>query len=426
MAMQICPAAVNGTVRAPASKSDAHRALLAGALSVRGTAAHCTVSGIGEWSQDLSATRGALPALGVQTVVRGDTVGLFSAACPPSPVIDCGESGTTLRLLLPVLAACGVTATLTGRGRLPQRPLQVYAACLPPHGVTWRYAGAQQLPLQIGGRLHGGSFEIPGDVSSQFVSGLLLALPLCAAGGTIRLTTPEQSAGYADMTLQTLRAAGIRAQRTPEGFEVCPGAYTLSSYTVEGDWSQAAFLLAAGALGGRVTVQGLRTDSCQRDARIVPLLRAFGADVMEGPQGISAVRAPLRAIDVDAADIPDLVPVLAVLAGAAEGTTRIMHAGRLRLKESDRLAAAAANLRRLGVPVREGDDFLEITGVDRFRPARLDGFGDHRMVMSAAVAALYAAGPVTVTDPESVNKSWPSFFETYQRIGGNCHVVDDR
>ena len=428
MLVSVCcvPAPVAGTVTVPPSKSDAHRALIAAALAVRGDAsARAAVSGLTEWSQDLLATRRTLAALGVSVHVEGETA-VLTAAAPADGPVDCGESGTTLRLLLPVFAACGVPAEWHGQGRLPQRPLGVYEQCLPAHGVTWRRTGADQLPLHTGGRLTGGAFAIPGDVSSQFVSGLLLALPLCGQDSTLCLATAEQSAGYADMTLQTLHRAGIDARRTETGFAVRAGRYLPGEYTVEGDWSQAAFPLAAGALSGTVTVTGLRADSRQRDARIVPLLRRFGAAVTQAGDRVTADMAPLTGCDIDAGDIPDLVPVLAVLAAAAAGTSHITHVARLRLKESDRLAVTADNVRRLGAAATVEDDALIITGVPRFRPATLDGAGDHRIVMSAAVAALHADGPITVTGQGSVAKSWPSYFTMYQQIGGICHVVDDR
>ena len=295
----------------------------------------------------------------------------------------------------------------------------------PPHGVT--LSAASGLPLTVTGRLTGGDFALPGDVSSQFITGLLFALPLCREDSRIRLTTPLESAGYVDMTLQVLRQAGIRVEPLEDGWFI-PGSQTYRPLdtAVESDWSQAAFLLAAGALGGEVTLTGLNPASAQGDREALSLFRRFGAAVEEAPGRIVCRKAPLHGIDIDAAQIPDLVPVLAVTAALADGVTHITGAARLRLKESDRLAAVADGIRRLGGRVEESPDSLTITGVSRLAGGRAEGYNDHRIVMALSMAALGCEAPVTVTDAQSVAKSWPAFFEDYRAIGGTAHVIDHR
>ncbi len=418
----ISPSVIRGTLTPPPSKSAAHRLLIAAALAGEGR-----VRGL-SLSADMEATLRAVRGLGVSVRLDGDAA-CFSPAPPsssPSPLpVDCGESGSTLRFLIPLYAARGIPAVFTGHGRLPQRPLGVYADCLPPHGVT--LSAASGLPLTVTGRLTGGDFALPGDVSSQFITGLLFALPLCREDSRIRLTTPLESAGYVDMTLQVLRQAGIRVEPLEDGWFI-PGSQTYRPLdtAVESDWSQAAFLLAAGALGGEVTLTGLNPASAQGDREALSLFRRFGAAVEEAPGRIVCRKAPLHGIDIDAAQIPDLVPVLAVTAALADGVTHITGAARLRLKESDRLAAVADGIRRLGGRVEEGPDSLTITGVSRLAGGRAEGYNDHRIVMALSMAALGCEAPVTVTDAQSVAKSWPAFFEDYRAIGGTAHVIDHR
>ncbi len=418
----ISPSVIRGTLTPPPSKSAAHRLLIAAALAGEGR-----VRGL-SLSADMEATLRAVRGLGVSVRLDGDAA-CFAPAPPsssPSPLpVDCGESGSTLRFLIPLYAARGIPAVFTGHGRLPERPLGVYADCLPPHGVT--LSAASGLPLTVTGRLTGGHFALPGDVSSQFITGLLFALPLCREDSRIRLTTPLESAGYVDMTLQVLRQAGIRVEPLEDGWFI-PGSQTYRPLdtAVESDWSQAAFLLAAGALGGEVTLTGLNPASAQGDREALSLFRRFGAAVEEAPGRIVCRKAPLHGIDIDAAQIPDLVPVLAVTAALADGVTHITGAARLRLKESDRLAAVADGIRRLGGRVEEGPDSLTITGVSRLAGGRAEGYNDHRIVMALSMAALGCEAPVTVTDAQSVAKSWPAFFEDYRAIGGTAHVIDHR
>ena len=416
----IHPSTIKGSIVPPRSKSAAHRALIAAALAGGGE-----VRGI-QPSDDVLATLGALPVLGVEARLAKETARLFPAAHTggETPIADCAESGSTLRFLLPVFAARGIPATLTGRGRLPQRPLGVYRACLPAHGVSLSGDG---LPLTLAGRLQGGDYRLPGDVSSQFVTGLLFALPLCAQDSVLRLTTPLESAGYVDMTLAVLRQAGIEIGSMEDGWRIPGGQrYASRTYEVEADWSQAAFLLAAGALGGEVTVRGLDGDSTQGDREIVALLRRFGAAVEQTADGVACRRAPLCGIDIDASQIPDLVPVLAVVAAAAQGTTRITGASRLRLKESDRLAAVADCRRRIGGSAQARPDGLVIEGGRPLTGGDVSGCGDHRIVMSMAVAALACTRPVTVAGAGAVAKSWPAFFTDFESIGGVVHGIDHR
>lgn len=421
-----------GDVTVPPSKSVAHRALLCAALSGAGG----TVFNIGK-SKDMEAMLGALGALGARAVYHeGEKMVVFEkAALRPGDggIIDCLESGNTLRFTVPVAAALGGEWLFTGVGRLPERPMSVYQEFFPSHGVAYEPAGnGKNLPLRLSGKLTPGLFEVPGNISSQFISGLLFALPLLEGESEIVLTSPLESKGYVELTLSALKAFGVECVETERGWKVPGGqAYAPRDHTVEGDWSQAVFFLAMAALGGeKVRLHGLNRDSGQGDKACVPCLEAFGlrtcweGDVLtawnpnrEKPFG------GLRGTVIDASQINDLVPALAVCGALAQGKTEIIHAERLRLKESDRLAAMGEAINSLGGSARETVDGLSIQGVPCFRGGIADGKNDHRVVMALAAAGLRCEGELSVTDEQSIQKTYPGFFEDFRKLGGTANVV---
>lgn len=423
----LSPAQLHGSIVIPPSKSISHRAILCAAMA-DGVSRIAPIAP----SQDMEATVRCIRALGASAVRDGaalliDGRGLFapehgaSAASPA--VLDCGESGSTLRFLIPLAAAGGVPAVFTGRGRLPERPIGCFCDCLPPAGTELQTSGG--LPLTIHGKLRSGNFSLPGNVSSQFITGLLMALPLLDGDSTITLTTPLESAAYIDLTLDVMRSFGVTAQRTESGWSI-PGnqRYRAQDYTVEGDWSQAAFFLGAGLLGSRLSLCGLRRDSAQGDRACEPLFTAMGAVTRWEDNVLQVFSGEKRAAVIDASQIPDLVPVLAACAAFCPGETQILNAARLRIKESDRLQTTAALIRALGGSVRELADGLQITGISSLPGGSCGGANDHRIVMAAAIAALGCTGPVTVSDAHSVKKSFPDFFEQYNRLGGHANVID--
>ncbi len=412
------PFTPSGSVSAPPSKSDVHRAVICAALS----SGICTVSPVA-LSEDIKATISCVEALGAETSIKDNVLtvdgsGMFKNK---TAALDCRESGSTLRFLIPVAAAGGVEATFTGSGRLPERPIGIYTDALPEKGVSCVTEGG--LPLTISGQLKSGVFEIPGNVSSQFITGLLFALPLLNGDSDIILTSPIQSAGYINMTIRTMSKFGIEVDMTDKGWHVRGRQhYIPTDYTTDGDWSQAAFFLAMGAIGGEITVNNANIDSSQGDRKIAAILREFGADVQQDGGCITVKKAPLHAVTIDASQIPDLVPVISVCACFAEGTTRIENAARLRIKESDRLASSAALLNALGGKVCELPDGLEITGVSRLEGGIANGFNDHRIVMSAAVCAAGCNGGITCSDAWSINKSYPAFYEDLKLVGGKAEI----
>lgn len=397
----ITPSTLHGTVTVPSSKSLAHRALIASFLAGVGKV---TVNGD---SEDITATRRALTAL-----QKGDTV------------INCGASATTLRLLIPLAAALGRTVTFSGNAQLASRPLDEYRRLLPQHGVTCDTG--ERLPLTISGQLQAGRFAVASHISSQYCSGLLIALPLLQGDSEIVLTTPLQSEPYVKLTLQVLQDFGVTVTPTANGFFV-PGNqhYQPRDYTVEGDWSQAAFFLAGAALSGDVTVAGLSLRSSQGDRAIIQLLQHFGADITATETSVRAVCAPLHGISVNVRNVPDLVPVLATVAAFAEGITVITGGERLRYKESDRIHSIVMNLQKAGIKAQETPDGLIIEG-GRPHGAVFDGCRDHRVVMALSMLALATDGVSYIRDADSVRKSYPAFFHDYHSLGGRADVVGDR
>lgn len=412
MNVNLPPSSVGGTISAIPSKSDVHRVLICAALADKACAFPLPAR-----SADIDATIRCLCALGATVTVQDGVCTIDPITTPTlSPVLDCGESGSTLRFLLPVAAALGTNATFTGHGRLPARPVGALLDTLAAHGVT---ANAQSLPLTLHGKLAGGDFDIAGDISSQYITGLLLALPLTAEKGRVSLTTPLQSGGYVDMTCRTMARFGVAVDVKGNNFSLeSDAAYrTPSTVTVEGDWSNAAFWLAAGAVSRTVTVNGLNTASAQGDRAIASLLQAFGATVTQTENSVTVSPAPLTARDVDMGEIPDLLPPLAIVAATANGTSRLYNAARCRLKECDRIHGMATLLTALGIRVEEEEDALIVHG-GTLRGGTVDSQNDHRLVMAAAIAATRATDTVTIEQSEAVTKSYPAFFTHYEQLGG--------
>ena len=417
MIATITPAPLSGKIAAIASKSDAHRLLILAALSEGETFLQ-----LEQRSQDIDATIGCLRALGARIVTLPDGVNVRGIEqVPERSLLDCGESGSTFRFLLPVAAALGAHATFTGTGRLPERPIGELLQAMRAHGVRF---SAEQLPLSIEGKFIGGAFELPGNISSQYLTGLLLALPLLEQESRILLTTPLESAAYVELTLHALKRFGITIPVRKGEYRISGGQhyYSPGMLRVDGDWSNASFFLAAGALGAPVSVSGLGLASPQGDKAMLDALMAFGAGVEATESSIRVSPARLRGCTIDVGETPDLLPVLAVLGACASGETRLVNAARLRLKESDRLASVSAMLRALGAAVEEQPDALVITG-GRLTGGDVHSCRDHRIVMAAAVAAIRCEGDVRILGTEAVNKSYPAFFADYNRLGGQANVV---
>jgi len=411
------PSELKGRIKIPPSKSISHRAVICAGLS-EGTSNLKNIM----LSEDIKATLEGIHALGA---VIQDTESLRITGSypllPSAGTINCRESGSTLRFLIPLATLTGEAVTFTGEGRLGQRPLNQYYRIFDQQEIKYKTPANGYLPLTVEGRIQPGTFSIRGDVSSQFITGLMFALPLLDEDSKIEVTTELESRSYIDLTIDVLQKFGIIIENRHYREFLVRGKqqYKSTNYEVEGDYSQAAFWIVAASLGGNIDCLGLNPYSLQGDSVILDILREMGAD-MEQKQGSLVTKTALTgATVIDASQCPDLVPVLAVLGALSEGVTHIINAGRLRIKESDRLKAISTELNRLGAKVQELDEGLKIEGVKSLRGGTaVDSWNDHRIAMALAVAALKCREPVTITGFESVRKSYPNFWNDFCELGG--------
>jgi 3-phosphoshikimate 1-carboxyvinyltransferase len=421
MDITIQPTQLGGTVQVPPSKSITHRALICAALA-DGTS---TVENILD-SEDITATCEILKQIGadienLNDSKRGLRVTGRSTAAADQLTLDCHESGSTLRFLMPLATLCAKRVTFIGRGRLPERPLSPYYDIFKASGIKWQSQGEKVLPLTLEGAIQPGDYKMPGNVSSQFISGLLLALPLLDRTSTLTITTELESRPYVELTLKVLAHFGIQIDVSEDRrFYRIPGQqhYRAAQYQVEGDFSQAAFWLALGVNGKGIRCTGLPETSFQGDSAIIDFIRRMGGEVVWDGSAWAAKPSARHGIEMDVAQCPDLMPVLAVLAATAEGKSKITGAGRLRLKESDRLTAMAQLLQNLGIRVEEEPEGMIIWGQEQLKGGTVNTVNDHRIAMSAAAASECCDGPLTVQGAEAVRKSYPDFWEDFKRSGG--------
>ena len=416
------PARIGGTVSAPPSKSMAHRAVLCSALA----------KGIShienlEFSKDISATLAAAGQLCAR-VESGPADALVEGLGHFRPVfgpVDCCESGSTLRFLIPLASLTGQSITFVGRGRLMERPQSVYETLYREQNLHFEQANGQ---LTVAGSLRSGEYTLAGNVSSQFISGLLFALPLLAGDSALHLIPPVESRSYIEMTRAAQAAFGVTSHWLDDTTLCIPGGqqYHPRDYIVEGDYSQAAFLAVLGAVKGGITLTGLAAGTLQGDAAILDILRRCGAKFTRTEAGLVFEQAPLHGVDIDLADCPDLGPVLMVLGLLCEGATVIRNAERLRIKESDRIAAMEAELRACGGVLSSEGGTITVQGCKpqlHAPEAPLSGHNDHRVVMSLTVLALAADIPLAINEAEAVQKSWPHFFDALKPLGVEVHYA---
>ena len=397
MNVKITPSYLSGKIKVIPSKSMAHRLLICAAFADKETEIFCP-----KLSSDITATAQCLKGLGAEIEYDG---GVFCVkpvvSVKENAEIDCGESGSTLRFLLPVVCALGKGAKIKMHGRLPKRPLSPLWEELEAHGCSLR---KEVDTLVVGGKLRGGEFAVRADVSSQFISGLLFAMPLMEES-TVELTGNVESAGYIKMTMNALESFGVKAELCENTLKTGGAYISPGKAEVEGDWSNAAFWYVANALGSDVEIDGLDSLSAQGDRAVI--------------EAIESIKAGNAVIDVK--DIPDLVPVLSVLAAVTEGKTEFINAGRLRIKESDRLKSVCNMLRNLGGDCTETENGLIIKGAEKLIGGTVDSANDHRIAMSTAIVATVSRGDVTVMGAEAVNKSYPEFWKDYESLGGKVN-----
>ena len=408
MIARIIPAKLQGRIAAIPSKSEAHRSLICAALSDEPTTLY-----MGPGSEDIEATIRCLNAFGASIRREGETLLVEPIREIPNRCeADCGESGSTLRFLLPVAGALGIDASFRMHGRLPERPIFPLDRELCMGGCE--LARPERSILRITGKLRPGAYELPGNVSSQYISGMLFALTLLNGESTLAVTGKTESAGYIEMTLQSMAAFGAQPRNTGSGFAV-PGIGRYSSpgsARIGGDWSNAAFWLCMDAIDGcSVQVTGLNPDSAQGDKRIM--------------DEVEKLRSAKDSTVIDAADIPDLIPTLAACACARRQNAEVIRAGRLRIKESDRLLAIARTLNALGGCITETENGLIIDGSHPLRGGEVDSFGDHRIAMMAAVASAGCKQEVIIRGAEAVNKSYPGFWADFVSLGGRVTLEQE-
>lgn len=406
MNIEITPSKLFGDVYVPCSKSIAHRLLISAALAD----GNSIISNI-SFNQDIIATINCLKAFGADITVNETSVSVNGIKnVPATAVADCCESGSTLRFLIPLAAALEIETTFIGKGKLPERPIAPYLRELSAKNIYFTYNNT--MPFSIRGKLSGGTYKIEGNISSQFITGLLFALPLCEEDSEIILTSPLESKPYVNITIDCLAKSGIAITEKENGYLII-GRQKYHAFidSVEGDYSQAAFFFTANVLGSNINLKNLSETSLQGDKQIIEII-----DKMRYTNS--------NEINIDVMDIPDLVPILAVLSSLSGKNVNITNAHRLKIKESNRLVAIADALNKIGGKVTPLDDKLIIKPVKSFTGGTVESYNDHRIVMAAAIAATTSTSSIIITNAEAVNKSYPDFFNDFNRLGGHANVIN--
>ena len=422
--LKIYPSKLKGEVKIPPSKSMAHRAIICAALSD----GLCIIENI-DYSDDIIATIDAMNSLGAKIVKHKDyieVIGAYGSDEKPQEtrIIDCNESGSTLRFLVPISLLFKGSSKFIGRGNLGKRPLTTYYNIFERQGIEYSYEEGN-LNLVINGELNPGTFEVEGNVSSQFITGLLFTLPLLKEDSKIIITTEMESKGYIDLTLRAMSDFGVEIINNNYREFIIKGnqKYNARNYRVEGDYSQAAFFLCADSLGNDVLCKDLDLNSLQGDKEVIYILERMNVIFNANDIGVNGTtNGELISTVIDGSQCPDIIPVLTSVAALTKGTTEIINAGRLRIKECDRLAAVTSELNKLGAKIIEKEDGLVVTGVEKLQGGvEVWSHKDHRIAMTLAIASTRCEEPIVIKDYECIAKSYPNFFEDFKALGGNVH-----
>ena len=422
---KIYPNKLSGEVKIPPSKSMAHRAVICAALG-NGVSKVTNI----DYSDDIIATIEAMSALGAKITKKEEFLEVYGIKSPENieanelkseRIIDCNESGSTLRFLVPIAALFDGVNRFVGRGNLGKRPLDTFYNIFDEQGIKYSYKEGI-LDLQTEGKLKAGEFKVKGNISSQFITGLLFTLPLVDGDSKIVITTELESKGYIDLTLSAMRDFGIEIINNNYEEFIIKGNQTYNSrdYRVEGDYSQSAFFFCADAISNDVILNDLKLDSLQGDKEVIDILKRMGVKIANKNNGlIGTVEGRLKATVVDGSQCPDIIPVVSLAAALSEGTTEVINAGRLRIKECDRLAAVTSELNKLGARITEKEDGLIIEGVKEFKGGvEVWSHKDHRIAMTLAIASTICKEPIILKDYECVSKSYPQFWEDFKNLGG--------
>ena len=419
--LMITPSKLSGEVKIPPSKSMAHRAIICAALSD----GLSIIENI-DYSDDIIATIEGMKALGASIVKYDDyleIVGIYKSNKENNEfrIINCNESGSTLRFLVPISMLFSGKSKFVGKGNLGKRPLTTYYNIFENQGIEYSCEEGN-LNLIINGKLKPGNFEVEGNVSSQFITGLLFTLPLLNSDSKITITTKMESKGYIDLTLSAMKAFDIEIINNNYEEFIIKGNQTYKSrdYRVEGDYSQAAFFLSADALSNNVVIHDLKLESLQGDKEVIDILNRMGLKLKNKNNGlIGEVSSNLKATVIDGSQCPDIIPVISLVAALSTGTTEIINAGRLRIKECDRLSAVTTELNKLGAKITEKEDGLIIEGVTKLKGGvEVWSHKDHRIAMTLAIASTVCSEPIILKDYECVSKSYPEFWTDFKNLGG--------
>ena len=422
---RVYPKRINGEVKIPPSKSMAHRAVICAALSD----GLCKVRNI-DYSDDIIATIEAMKALGAVITKKDEyleVIGIKSSdnkinnSISSERIIDCNESGSTLRFLVPIASLFEGVNRFVGRGNLGKRPLDTYYKIFDDQKIKYSYKEGI-LDLKTEGKLKSGEFKVKGNISSQFITGLLFTLPLLDGDSKITITTEMESKGYVDLTLSAIKDFGVEIINNNYEEFIIKGNQTYNSrdYRVEGDYSQAAFFLCADAISNEVVVNDLKLDSLQGDKEVIDILERMGVKIESKDNGIIGMpNGQLNSTIIDGSQCPDIIPVVSLVAALGKGTTEVINAGRLRIKECDRLAAVASELNKLGAKITEKEDGLIIEGVSKLKGGcSVWSHKDHRIAMTLAIASTVCEEPIVIRDYECVSKSYPEFWNDFKNVGG--------
>jgi len=417
MKLDLIPNKLSGSVVIPPSKSLAHRGIIAASLA-KGKSKITNLN----FSNDITITTNAMKGLGVDVEVfeNYEIINGSEKLIRKNKVIDCGESGSTIRFMIPISLLADGEVTFVGEGKLPTRPLGVFHQIFDEQGIEYSH-GDNELPLKINGKLKAGEYKVRGDISSQFITGLLYTLPKLEGESKITITTKLESKGYIDLTLDILDRFGIKIINENYESFIIPGnqEYKAHDYRVEGDFSQVAFWLVAGLLNDGMECLGMNPKSLQGDRAIIEILRSMGADIVVEGETISITGKKTIGTTIDLSQCPDLGPIVTVLASLSKGETRIINSSRLRIKESDRITSMTTELNKLGANIVETEDGMIIQGVDNLKGGvEVDAWNDHRVAMALAVASSRCEEKITLTGANAVNKSYPNFWNDFKMLGG--------
>lgn len=423
MNVKIKPNEIKGKMKSIPSKSLLHRAII---LSGIAKDREIILEQVNTISEDIEATLTCIEKLGAKTKVEGDSIRITSLGNIKKSKVElhCKESGTTLRLLLPLVSTFSKEATVDCSEGLRKRPIRELIETLEESGLYFKEKG---FPINISGNVTTDFFKISGDISSQYVSGLLLLSSLLDQRSSIYLTTKLESRAYVNITIKVLRDFGIIVNELEEGvFEIYGGRDKIlppKEYQIEGDWSNAAFFLVGGCLGDSIKMSGLNLESSQGDKKIVQILKKAGAILTCSDDFISSNRSHLNSFEVDFSETPDLFPILSVVAALSKGQSILKGGGRLKLKESNRIESTFQMLKSLGADVKKRDDGLIIQGKEILDGGIVNSFNDHRIVMSATMASIKCKEPVSIVNAGAVKKSYPNFFDDFKKVGGIFDVI---